>query len=227
MPNGPLSLAAKLYLLAWDTERLALTSTSYLAQLVRAGALTELAQRGLLLDADGVAKPVDDANTGDPVLDKLLELIGESRPQSWKTWVGRQPRFTLDEVCDQLASAGYLRVETKRLLGLFPRRTIRLERSGVPVVEELRGGAQRVLHSSGDVAEVPVQDAALVALAAAGELRTVLSAREAKDRAARIDTLAERGAATAPELRKVISELRTALTVAVTTTVVTTIVVNN
>jgi len=41
VPNGAFSLAARLYLLAWDTDSLELTCASHLAQLVRAGALTE------------------------------------------------------------------------------------------------------------------------------------------------------------------------------------------
>lgn len=87
MPTGSLSLPARLYLLAWDTTKLKVTDAAHLPHLVRAGALTELAQRGLLADVDGIATPTDpDAQTGDPVLDGLLELVEESRPHRWKTW---------------------------------------------------------------------------------------------------------------------------------------------
>lgn len=83
MPNGSLSLPARLYLLAWDTTRNELAGTTHL---VRAGALTELAQRGLLVDDDGIATPVDmDSGTGDAVLDGLLELVRESRPHRWRS----------------------------------------------------------------------------------------------------------------------------------------------
>lgn len=65
MPDGSLSLPARLYLLSWDTERLKVTGATHLHHLVRAGALTELAQRGLLADVEGIATPVDpDARTG-------------------------------------------------------------------------------------------------------------------------------------------------------------------
>lgn len=65
MPNGSLSLPARLYLLAWDTTRLKVTGATHLHHLVRLKRLTELAQRGLLADVDGIATPVDaDAHTG-------------------------------------------------------------------------------------------------------------------------------------------------------------------
>lgn len=145
MPNGSLSLPARLYLLAWDTTRLKVTGATHLHHLVRAGALTELAQRGLLADVDGIATPVDaDAHTGDLVLDGLLELVEESRPRKWKAWVTLRARVTLDAVRAQLAAEGYLRAEKKRVLGLFPSVEYELER--VSAVEALREEARTVLR---------------------------------------------------------------------------------
>lgn len=59
MPNGSLSLPARLCLLAWDPERSSAAETARVHHLVRAGALTELAQRGLLTDDEGIATPAD------------------------------------------------------------------------------------------------------------------------------------------------------------------------
>lgn len=215
MPNGSLSLPARLYLLAWDTDRGKVTGAAHLHHLVRAGALTELAQRGLLADHDGIATPVDpDAGTGDLVLDGLLELVEETRPRTWKTWVTLRARVTLDAVRAQLAASGYVRAEKKRVLGLFPSVEYELER--VAVVEELREQARLVLEGPVPVAEVSEQDAALVALAAAAELRTLVPAKDRKRHKDRIDALTERGGAAAPALKRVIQEVRTAVMVAVT-----------
>ncbi|MFJ9589377.1 GOLPH3/VPS74 family protein [Streptomyces acidicola] len=220
MPNGPLSLPARLYLLAWDTTRTELTGESRLHHLVRAGALTELAQRGLLTDEDGIATPVDpDARTGDLVLDGLLELVEESRPRTWQTWVTLRARVTLDAVRAQLAADGCLRVVKRRALGVFP--TVEYELERVSLVDALQEEARRILEGSLPVAQVPERDAALVALAASAVLRTLSTGTDpgatGKDpdrRTERIEALTERGGAAAPALRKVVQEMRTALLMA-------------
>ncbi|MGX4688574.1 GOLPH3/VPS74 family protein [Streptomyces sp. JNUCC 63] len=220
MPDGALSLPARLYLLAWDTGRLKLTGAGELHHLVRAGALTELAQRGLLVDDDGITTPVDlDARTGDPVLDGLLDLVRESRPRRWKTWVTLRARLTLVAVREQLAAEGYLRAERRRVLGVFPSVDHVLER--VAVVDALREEARRVLEGSLPAARISERDAAVVALAAAAGLRTLVSATDRRRHRQRIEELTERSGAAAPALRRVVREVRTAVVVAVTAASVT------
>jgi hypothetical protein len=210
VPNGSLSLPARLYLLAWDTTRSELTGTGHLHHLVRAGALTELAQRGLLLDDDGIATPVDmDSRTGDAVLDGLLELVRESRPHHWRSWVPLHARVTLDAVREQLAVEGYLRADKRRALGLFPTVEYALER--VAVVDALHEEARQVLEGSGHPAEISDRDAAVVVLATAAELRTLVNRKERGHHKERLAELAERGGTASPALRKVVRELYTAL----------------
>jgi hypothetical protein len=210
-------LPARLYLLAWDTTKLKVTDAAHLPHLVRAGALTELAQRGLLADVDGVATPTDpDGQTGDPVLDGLLELVEESRPHSWKTWVGLRARVTLDAVRAQLAADGYLRAEKTRVLGVFP--SVEYEIDRVAAVDRLREEAREVLEGPAPVEEVPERDAALVALAAGAELRTLLSGKEQRQYKQRIEDLAEHSGATTPALKKAVQEVRSAVVLVMTTT---------
>ncbi|MCT9082641.1 GOLPH3/VPS74 family protein [Streptomyces fulvoviolaceus] len=217
MPNGSLSLPARLYLLAWDTRRTEVTGTAQLPHLIRAGALTELAQRGLLVDEDGIATPVDmDASTGDAVLDGLLELVRESRPRRWRIWVTLRARITLDAVREQLTAAGYLRAEQKRALGIFPTVKYALER--VAVVEALQDEARQVLEGSVPAGEVSDRDAAAVVLAAAAELRTLVSRKDRGRHEARIEELTERSSAAAPALRGIVGEVRAAMIAAVVAT---------
>ncbi|MBL1100931.1 GOLPH3/VPS74 family protein [Streptomyces coffeae] len=216
MPNGSLSLAAALHLLAFDPGT-GKPVGAHTALLVRAAALTELAQRGLLTDSDGRPCPVADAMTGDSALDGLLELIGESRPRTWATWVEYQPRLTEHAVRDQLVAHGYLRAEVRRVLGLFPLKQYRLERTDL--VAGMREDAVRVLHGDQPVSEVSERDAALVALAAAGELRTVVTLKDAKLHKKRITELGERSGGMGPVLEKVIAQVRAALAAAVTTAI--------
>ncbi|MFJ1968270.1 GPP34 family phosphoprotein [Streptomyces sp. NPDC087903] len=213
MSDGSLSLPARLCLLAWDTMGTEVSGAARIPQLVRAGALTELAQRGLLTDEDGIATPVDlDSDTGDPVLDGLLELVRESRPHRWRTWVTLRARFTLDAVREQLTAGGYLRAEKRRVLGVFPTVEYVLER-GV-VVEALRARARDVLLGPVPVSEVSERDAAVVALAAAAEPRTLLPGRDRDVPEERVEALAGRCGAAVPVLRTVVREVRTAMAAA-------------
>ena len=208
MPNGSLSLPARLYLLAWDTTRNELAGTPHL---VRAGALTELAQRGLLVDDDGIATPVDmDSRTGDAVLDGLLELVRESRPHRWRSWVPLHARVTAEAVREQLAAEGYLRADKRRALGLFPTVEYALER--VAVVDALREEAREVLEGPVRPADVSERDAAVVVLAAAAGVSALVARKERGQYQERLADLGERSGTAAPGLRKIMDELGTALT---------------
>ncbi|MFF7652195.1 GPP34 family phosphoprotein [Streptomyces sp. NPDC007983] len=213
MPNGSLSLAATLYLLAFDpgTGK----PVTHVGYLVQAGALTELAQRELLVDAKGRPKPLPDARTGDPALDGLLELIEESRPRAWGTWVGHQPQLTERAVRDQLRAAGYLRTTTRRVLGLFPVREYALERP--ELVAGMRDEAVRVLYGGQPAAEVSERDAALIALAAAGGLTTVVTHKDLEAHRQRIAELEVRGGAPGAALEGVVDHVRAGLAAAVAT----------
>ncbi|MFJ8329795.1 GPP34 family phosphoprotein [Streptomyces sp. NPDC094437] len=160
MSDGSLSLPARLYLLAWDPRKSEVTD----GPLVRAGALVELVQRGLLIDDDGVATPVDlDSETGDAVLDGLLELIRESRPHSWQGWLTPHARVTLDAVREQLTADGYLRADRKRVLGIFPSVAYTLART--TAVDALREEAEQLLTGPIPLPEISPQEAALLTLA--------------------------------------------------------------
>jgi hypothetical protein len=211
VPDGSLSLPARLYLLAWDTSKSELTGPAQVPQLVRAGALTELARRGLLLDDDGIATPVDmDAHTGDAVLDGLLELVRESRPHRWRTWVTLRSRITLDAVREQLTAEGYLRAHKKRALGLFP--TVDHDLGRPAAVRALQEEARQILRGPVPAGLPSERDAVLVALGAAAGLRTLLPRGEHQQ--ARVEELIERGGQASPVLRMVLHEVSGALATA-------------
>ncbi len=215
-PTG-LSLPARLCLLAWGADGFGRAEAA-VHRLVRAGALTELAQRGLLVDDGGIATPVDlDARSGDPVLDGLLDLVRESLPRRWRTWVTSRPRYTFVEVREQLAAAGHLRVGRRRVLGVFPAADHALR--SVTVAQGLRARARQVLAGPSPAAEIGERDAALAVLAAAAGLCTTAPPGRADhvDRAGRggrVEELIERSAARSPALCGVVREIRTALIVA-------------
>ncbi|MEW2806231.1 GPP34 family phosphoprotein [Streptomyces massasporeus] len=205
MSNGPLTLPARLCLLAWDAAGPAAGATAHRPAPVRAGALVELARRGLLTDEDGIATPVDlDASAGDAVLDGLLELVRESCPHPWRTWVTLRARVTFDAVREQLVADGFLRAEKRRVLGVFPTVEYALER--VAVVEALREETRQILRGALPVAGVSERDAALAVLAAAADLLD----ETIPDR--RIEQLTERAGASMPGLASIVREVSTAVT---------------
>ncbi|MGV9729093.1 GOLPH3/VPS74 family protein [Streptomyces albogriseolus] len=163
MPNGPLSLPARLCLLAWDLD------PTRAAPVVRAGALADLARRGLLVDDDGIATPRDlDSRTGDPALDGLLELVSESFPHGWRTWVTLHARHTLDAVREHLVAEGVLRAEKHRVLGVFP--SVDHVLDDTARADALRAEAHRVLSGAASPADVSDTTATALALAAAADL---------------------------------------------------------
>ncbi|CAM5454019.1 GPP34 family phosphoprotein OS=Streptomyces tendae OX=1932 GN=GUR47_02440 PE=4 SV=1 [Streptomyces tendae] len=206
MPNGSLSLPARLCLLAWDPTGSTAADTARVHHLVRAGALTELAQRGLLTDDEGIVTPADlDSRTGDAVLDGLLELVRESLPHRWRTWVRLHARVTFDAVREQLVAQGYLRAEKRRVLGVFPSVEYVLARAAV--ARALREEARSVLEGPLPAGEVSERDAALGALAAAAGLgvpKGTLGGVRGRDR---ITELSRRCASAAPGMRKIVSEV--------------------
>ncbi|GGV34295.1 hypothetical protein GCM10010277_19430 [Streptomyces longisporoflavus] len=214
MSYGSLSLPTRIYLLAWDTGRSRIIGAPDLHYAVRACALAELAQRGLLSDAGGIVTPVFGARTGDATLDSVLELIEESRPRRWRGWITHKARHTLDRARDQLVAEGYLRTERTRVFRIFPSRRYELERTGY--VEVLHAEALAVLRGPVPVSEVPAGDAALVVCAAAGKLRGIISGKDRRQHKDRLDELTERSGAPAPGLPELMWGLRKALASAVT-----------
>lgn len=213
MPYGSLALPARIFLLAWDTGRNKIAGAPDLRLAVRACALAELAQRGLVTDVDGIVTPVFGARTGDTALDGLLELIEESRPRKLRGWITHKARDTQADVRDQLVSGGYLRTERTRVFGIFPSRRYELERAGY--VEVLHAEALAVLRGPVPVSEVPAGDAALVVCAATGKLRGIISGKDRRQHKERLDALTDRSGAPSPELPELMRGLRKALASAV------------
>jgi len=201
-----LSLPAKTYLLACDVGKARLRDRARAGLLIRGAALTDLALRGLVTDADGRVAVSGAGPTGDLVLDELLAEIGRESPRKWKWWVRKDARGTLEALESQLDAAGVIDLTTRRIFGLFPsRRPIVRDPA---MVERLRGLVDQALRGPAPVSDVDTLDAALTALVAAVELRGVVSGRDRRRYRDRIDELGERGGDAVPALRKLFRELR-------------------
>ncbi len=154
---------------------------------------------------------VEDARTGDPVLDGVLELIAASRPRSWRAWAAVRTGLTLDAVRRELAVSGYLRTARRRSLGLFPYTEYALDRADF--VDSLRAELLGTLYGPCLLDEVSRRDAALIALCAAAGMRTPDPAR---DHGARLAGLAERSGAGTPG--RAVQEVRRSMVLAIAST---------
>ncbi|MBW8485515.1 GOLPH3/VPS74 family protein [Actinomadura parmotrematis] len=197
MVSTPETLPARMYLLAYDLKRGRIVRSN-LGLVLRAAALTELYLDGRLAE-DG-RRPMPGTPGDDPY--GVLAQIAASRPRGWQHWIRKDRGAIVAAVRDELARDGYVRVERGRRFGLLPctRVTVKDPR----VVKGLWGGARSALRGR-PVAHVNSYDAAAVALAAAGGMRTVLTRRERRQHKARIEELTARSGPAAPALRKAIA----------------------
>jgi hypothetical protein len=194
-----------MYLLAYDTGRRRMTAWLQLGYVLRAAALTDLLQCAVLTDDSGKARLRPGAVVGDPVLDAVCQQIAGSRPRTWRHWVGRRDGAMKRAVRDQLAAAGWIRVEPRRILGISaPKVTVRDTRA----VKRLTSMVSAALRSPVD--RVDPRDAALVALAASGDLKTALPRATRRRHKERIARLSEQTGPIAKALRNVIRQAQAA-----------------
>ena len=186
----PDTLPAQIYLLAFDPDARRLTGHSQLGLLVRGAALAELLLRGHLYDEAGMAKVnARQPLPTDPVLLAVLNEVAESRPRSWQHWVARHAWTTRRAVAHQLAAGEWIELRHRQVLGLLPLTTVVLLQPYV--VKQLAHRVHETLRETTPVAEVDARDAALVALAAAGDLFLAIPQVERRAHQQRISDLAE------------------------------------
>src|SRR5215471_6548508 len=107
----PESLPARLYLLAYDTEKNRVTAQSRLGLVLRAAALADLYLTGRVTDENGKARAAGDRRpAGDPLLDEVLQQVAEHRPRSWQGWIAHG-HPAIRTVRTQLEDERYIRVE--------------------------------------------------------------------------------------------------------------------
>jgi hypothetical protein len=207
--KAPDSLAARLFLLAYDpsTGRLVGRWTK-LGQILRAAALVDLQLRGNLADDNGRARLTKAADPLDPVLAGVLEDIRRVGPRKWRTWVDRHHGRIVRDVRDELERARLIKVERYHVLGLFPAHRITLRH---PLIRRhLLRSATDTLRPARLVTRIDLRDAAVVVLAATGDLRTVVTKDQRTRHKERLAQLAVRVGPVVPALKKAIQQANAA-----------------
>lgn len=196
----PESLAARIFLLAYDPAKGRLAGRSTLGKTLRAAALIDLQLRGNLADDNGRAQPTKAAAPKDEILAGILTEIRTAGSRKWRTWIDRGQRAIVRDIRDELARAQLIKVEPRRILGLIPADRITLRQ---PLVRrQLLQRTTDVLRPARLVTRIDLRDAALAVLASTGDLRPVIP-RELRNRHKdRLAQLAIRVGPVAPALKK-------------------------
>ncbi|MEU4221820.1 GPP34 family phosphoprotein [Actinoplanes sp. NPDC026623] len=194
----PDSLPQRVFLLAYNPDKGRVCLGTHLGAMLRAAALAELYLGGHLTDEGGGAAVGARRPGHDPVLEAILEEIAGSKPRKWQSWVDRGQRATVGAVRRQLADAGVVRLEPRRILGLFPttRVTVRDPRVRKELLRRLSGTLRN------PIGRTDPADAALVTIVAAGNLKLVLDRRTKRANKRRIEGLTELTGPIGPALRK-------------------------
>jgi hypothetical protein len=168
----PTALPAQLYLLAYDLGRQRLAPGSELGLVVRAGALEELRLSGIITDDRGKVRVPAPRQLTDPILNGVLREISDSRPRTWQYWVSARERPTLRAVRDDLDSRRYIRVEHRRVLGIFPWTTVTPREPRI--IQHLQETVLTTLADHHPVTDLDPRTAALISFANTAALSAVL-----------------------------------------------------
>lgn len=216
--NKPDSLAANLFLLAFDLRKERLISRQELGYFLRAACLAELLMTGHLVDKSGKAMVGTPPVGLLPAPTAVWEKIAEAPPRSWRRWISADRKLAFDLARDELAAAGVIKVEHRRLLGLFP--STRITPRQPYVARRLQEQVDRAIRGGQPVTRIDPTIRTLAALAGAGELRAVLSWTERRRYKARLTQLAEPIEPITTALRRAIAAQRQAVSGAGATTIV-------
>lgn len=198
----PDSLPQRIFLLAYDPEKGRFRVFTHLGAMLRAAALAELYLTGHITDENGRAVIDTRRPCHDPVLGTLLQEIAGSKPRKWQRLIDDRQGATVKAVRQQLSDGGWVRLEPRRILGLFPTTTVTIREPRVR--KELLARVNGAVKNP--IGRVDPADAALVTIAAAGFLTLVLDRKTRRANKRRIQELAELTGPIGPALEKSIRD---------------------
>ncbi|PRX96628.1 GPP34 family phosphoprotein [Allonocardiopsis opalescens] len=203
-PDADLTLPQRLYLLSYDLDkdRFDPVSTAYRGQLLCAAALADLTLGGRLSARGGRAERTAAGPPGDPFLAEVLSDISPDRPMHWITGLYHRMGGAEEAVLDGLAARGAVAVDRGRALDLVPTRTVALKRPDR--VRLLRDRTREALVAGREAAAVPMADAAVLVIAAEGDVWAALSPQERSAHRPALTALQRRFDAEIPGLRTAI-----------------------
>jgi hypothetical protein len=212
-----LRLYEEILLLELDDEKGTARSSSMYAQAMGGAALAELLLEGRIRLADDKKRRVeviDPTPVGDPLLDALLaEMAAAKKPKQGSEWVAKVANKgkLKAEAAGRLVTAGVLRQEEAKILGIFP--TTHYPARDPGPEREVRARLHRAICT--DTQDVDPRTIVLVALADAGGLLSrVIEKPRLKERKERIKAITS-GQAVRAVTQEAIDAVHAAVMVAV------------
>ncbi|MFD5037778.1 GPP34 family phosphoprotein [Streptomyces sp. NPDC058378] len=116
------TLAQKLYLLCYTVkkEKFQLDNIQGRGQLLRAGAMTELARNGLLDATGGKVRRLLGNPPEDPFTASVWYDLPEDKPKGWLKFLHNKAHTAETPVRDQLLASGDVAIERQKKLGVVP-----------------------------------------------------------------------------------------------------------
>lgn len=198
------TLPQRLYLLTYTVEkgRFEVVDLQGRGQLLRAGALAELAFGGLLATEGGKVHRMVTEPPADPFLREVWSDLPVKKPKGWLQFVYPTAHMAEAPVTEQLAGAGAIRRPEGRHRGLGSyHRTTVTDPDQVLALQEAVRNAVRA-----DQAAVPEDVLALVVLAVECEVTTVFSHKELREHKQALKALAARFDKLVPGLRRALRD---------------------
>lgn len=186
------NLPQRIYLLSYDLEknRFDQLSAGYRGQLLRAAALAQLSIDGQVANRDGKLVRTAVAPPDDAFLAGVLDDVPADKPRGWLNLLVRKIVKSEWEVRDQLAQAGVVTDERKKVLGLIPAHKVTPNQP--EQVHLLREQARNALFTGGDPAAFSAEDLAAAGIVAAGDVVSVFALKERRAHKAEEKLLTER-----------------------------------
>ncbi|MFD0311805.1 GPP34 family phosphoprotein [Streptomyces sp. NPDC127119] len=199
-------LPQHLYLLCYtvDKGKFQLDNLQGRGQLLRAGALTELARDGLLDATGGKVIRTSGRTPDDSFLASVWSDLPDNKPKSWLQFVHNKAHTAEKPVRDQLAAAGEVTVTRNKVLGLVPS-----DRVTVTQPENVRALQERVrgtVLDRTDPAAIPLEELAMAVLSVELEVTCVWSRADLRAHKPALKALAARYDETIPGLRKALRD---------------------
>lgn len=204
-PHSP-SLPQSLYLLCYtvDKGKFELTNLQGRGQLLRAGALTELALAGLIGTEGGkVVRRVGKA-PGDPFLAEVLHDLPTEKPKGWLSFVHNKAHKAEKPVREQLAASGAVTVHHEKRLGVLS--VDRVVVNDPPWVSALQERVRGAVFRGPGPSEVPVDELTMAVFAHEAEVTSVFTGKERREHKQEFKALAAHYDGLVPGLRKALRD---------------------
>ncbi|MFJ2174404.1 GPP34 family phosphoprotein [Streptomyces sp. NPDC087851] len=202
----PQTLPQQLYLLCYtvDKGKFQLDNLQGRGQLLRAGALTELARDGLLGATGGKVVRKTAKAPDDPFTAAVWRDLPDSRPKGWLQFVHNKAHTAETPVRDQLAATGEITVSRGKVMGLIPADRVTVTRP--ENVRALQTRVRDTVLKGVDPASVPLEELAMAVFAVELEVSCVWSGGELRTHKQAFKALAARYDEIVPGLRKALRD---------------------